>query len=82
MDVQAALCSCAVLMSLLSVNIHINMHNMHNMQNMSDIEFLLFMQDIEDSSNFHSALDMKFNACLRTICPHRVNAAMGLCACL
>ena len=78
MDVQEVLCSCVVL----SVNIHINMHNLQNMQNMLHIEFLLFMQDIADSCNSHSTWDTKFNACLRTICQHRVNAAMGLCACL
>ena len=55
MDVQAALCCCAVL----SVNIHVNM------QNMLHIEFLLFMQDIAESCNSHSTWDIsKFNACL------------------
>ena len=58
----------------------INMHDMHNMQNMLHIEFLLFMQVIADNCNFHSTWDMRFNTCLRTICQHRVNAAMGSCA--
>ena len=48
MDIQAVRCSCAVL----SVNIHINMHNMHNMHNMLQIEFLLFMQDMIMISKF------------------------------
>ena len=76
MDVQEALWSCAVL----SMNIHIKMQNMQNMQNMLHIKFLLFMQDIANGCNSHRTWDTKFNACLRTICQHIVNAAMGPCA--
>ena len=52
------------------------------MQNMLHIEFLLLMHHITDSCNSHGTWDAKFNACPRTICQHRVNAATGLCACL
>ena len=56
MDVQAALCSGAVL----SVNIY---KNMQNMQNMQDIEFLLFIKDIADCCNSQSIWDTNFHAC-------------------
>ena len=71
----AFLFSCAVL--VLRVKIHINMHNM---QNMSNIKFLSFMQDIADKCNSRSIWDTKFDACSRTICQNRVNAATGHCA--
>ena len=48
------------------------------MHNMLHIQLLLVMQDIADSCNSHSTWHTKFNACLRTICQHRVNAAMGV----
>ena len=38
--------------------------------------------NIADSCNSRSKWDTKFDACLRTICQHRVSAAMGHCACL
>ena len=46
------------------------------------IRFLLFMQDIAESCNSPCIWNTKFDACRRTICQHRANAAMGCCACL